>query len=154
MIKNWEVKNFKSIYSKKNLDFGGITLFAGANSSGKSTILQSILLATQTLQSQVATRPVVLNGHIVRLGTFDDILSNGVNDREVSIGFQLKRASEDERASLAVGRHYYSREHFEKMTSVAVDFSFSADGMGETKESLQLQPTLKKNESSIFIGRQ
>ena len=66
-----------------------LTIFAGANSSRKSTLIQSLLLTAQTLQSPVQTRPVILNGHIVRLGAFDDVVSNGFQSNKIVIGFEL-----------------------------------------------------------------
>lgn len=49
MINRWILNNFESINEEKNLELRPLTLFSEANSSGKSTILQSILLVTQTL---------------------------------------------------------------------------------------------------------
>ena len=40
MIKEWKLNNFKSIDQEKDLEFRPLTIFTGANSSGKSTILQ------------------------------------------------------------------------------------------------------------------
>ena len=53
MISKWRLFNFKSVRKETTVSFAPLTLFAGANSSGKSTILQSILLIVQTLQSNV-----------------------------------------------------------------------------------------------------
>ncbi|MCX7220400.1 MAG: AAA family ATPase, partial [Burkholderiales bacterium] len=75
MIKQWSVSNFKSCQEKVKLEFAPLTLFVGQNSAGKSTIIQSILLTAQTLQSNVISRSVVLNGRIIRLGGFSDIRS-------------------------------------------------------------------------------
>ena len=44
MITKWKVFNFKSIRKETELDLGLLTIFAGANSSGKSTFIQSVLL--------------------------------------------------------------------------------------------------------------
>ena len=70
MIKKWNLTNFKSVLKKTELKFEPLTIFAGANSSGKSTIIQSILLATQTVQNNVTSRSVVLNGHISKFGSY------------------------------------------------------------------------------------
>lgn len=74
MITTWTIENFKSVSDKTSLNMKPLTVFAGPNSSGKSTLIQSILLTAQTLQSSVDSRSVVLNGHILRLGSFDDII--------------------------------------------------------------------------------
>ena len=49
MLKHWTIKNFKSFEGKTDLAFTPITVFAGANSSGKSTVIQGILLMKQTI---------------------------------------------------------------------------------------------------------
>ena len=71
MITNWKVSNFKSIRDETELHLAPLTLFAGANSSGKSTFIQSILLVAQTLANKVSSRSVVLNGALTSLGQFD-----------------------------------------------------------------------------------
>lgn len=53
MITKWTVSNFKSIVKETSLDLATLTLLAGPNSSGKSTILQSLLLVSQTLSHKV-----------------------------------------------------------------------------------------------------
>jgi len=88
MITKWHIAGFKSVKDKISLNLAPLTVFCGANSSGKSTVIQSILLTAQTLQSQMGSRPVVLNGSLVRLGSFSDIASQ--NGTEIiDIGFEL-----------------------------------------------------------------
>jgi predicted ATPase len=48
MITRWRLFNFKSVRKDTTVDLAPLTLFAGANSSGKSTIIQSMLLIAQT----------------------------------------------------------------------------------------------------------
>jgi len=73
MIKEWKLNNFKSIDQENDLEFRPLTIFTGANSSGKSTILQSILLVTQTLQSPIASRSILLNGWFKKFGSYSDL---------------------------------------------------------------------------------
>jgi predicted ATPase len=86
MITEWRLSNFKSVRRPTNLRLAPLTIFAGANSSGKSSLIQSILLISQSLTSQVIQRPLLLNGPLVRLGNFDDIRSFG-GDNAISIGW-------------------------------------------------------------------
>lgn len=79
MILNWGLENFKSI--KDNMPFielGRLNVIAGANSSGKSTFIQSILLMMQTLANRdnVAFQA---NGELIKLGEADDIWHYGQN---------------------------------------------------------------------------
>ena len=46
MLKNIHIKKFKCL-EDENLELGGLTILAGKNSSGKSTVLQSILIAAR-----------------------------------------------------------------------------------------------------------
>ena len=153
MIKSWTVKNFKSVYDSTTLDFAPLTVFAGANSSGKSTIIQSMLLAVQTIQSPAGQRSVVLNGHITRLGAFRDILSNEADDRMISIGMTVKPNVSSESSSPMSGRFmYYSTEDFfDTVDTVSCLFSFSAGAGDAERDTLQLQPQLEKSEI-IFNG--
>jgi predicted ATPase len=64
MIAKWKLANFKSIREETELSMGPLTIFAGPNSSGKSTFIQSILLVSQTLTSNVRSRSVILNGYL------------------------------------------------------------------------------------------
>jgi predicted ATPase len=70
MLKSWSIENFKPIINSGELKLAPVTVLAGLNSSGKTSLLQSILMIAQTLSNQVADRPLILNGPSVRLGTF------------------------------------------------------------------------------------
>lgn len=89
MINKWILDNFKSINQEKELPFRPLTIFTGANSSGKSTILQSILLVTQTLQDSIPSRSIVLNGWFKKFGSYDDIVHRRDFGKDIKIGFEL-----------------------------------------------------------------
>ena len=74
MLTRWVVANFKSIYDKVELDLAPLTLLVGPNSSGKSTIVQSILLLAQTLASRRSEAELILNGELIRLGVLNDLM--------------------------------------------------------------------------------
>ena len=101
MIASWKLFNFKSVKNETTLDFGPLTIFAGPNSSGKSTWIQSILLITQTLSHRVRSRSVVLNGLLTRLGQFDDLKSFGGDANEIVIGWECIPQAESPLLSLA-----------------------------------------------------
>src|SRR5512136_1871223 len=101
MIKSWSLENFKSVADKTTLQIAPLTIFAGANSSGKSTFLQSILLVAQTLANKVSSRSVVLNGALTKLGQFDDLKSADSDARQIVIGWTCKPIHESQ---LGVGR--------------------------------------------------
>lgn len=88
MLVKWSVGGFKSIYNQEEFELAPLTLFTGANSSGKSTIIQSILVTAQTFQNPIKNNKVLLNGPLIRLGSFEDILSDGLKGK-TTLGFSV-----------------------------------------------------------------
>lgn len=85
-LRKWELEGFRSIRDRVSIDLGQMNVLVGANSAGKSSLIQSILLAAQTLGTAWSPRPLVLNGSLVQLGLPEDC----VNERtrgEFSFGF-------------------------------------------------------------------
>lgn len=90
MILRWYLNKFKSVSTPTDLPLRPLTVFAGPNSSGKSSMLQSVLLIAQTLTSKIPRRHLVLNGDILKLGTFSDVVSDTAGkDQSLEIGFDL-----------------------------------------------------------------
>lgn len=92
MLSQWTVGNFKAIDESITLDLSPVTVLAGANSSGKSSLLQSILLVAQTLRAKPGEQPILLNGEYVRLGYISDVLHNGKTSEPCVVGFQMTQA--------------------------------------------------------------
>jgi predicted ATPase len=91
VIHSWTLRRFKAVQGA-TLRFRPLTVFAGANSSGKSTVIQSMLLTAQTVQTRSHNRPAVLNGSLVRLGAFDDVITQRRTQESVTIGFEITGA--------------------------------------------------------------
>jgi len=60
------VEGFKSIRKRTEIAFRPLTILAGANSSGKSSILQPALLMKQTLEAPYDPGALLLDGAHVR----------------------------------------------------------------------------------------
>lgn len=75
MLKTIALNGFKSFYGTQPVVFGKLTILAGANSSGKSTLLQPLLLMKQTLESPFDPGALLLEGPNVRITSADQILS-------------------------------------------------------------------------------
>ena len=56
------VKGFKSIAEECEIDIRPLTILAGANSSGKSSIMQPLLLLKQTLEAPYDPGPLLIDG--------------------------------------------------------------------------------------------
>lgn len=147
MITKWKVFNFKSIREETELDLGPLTIFAGANSSGKSTFIQSVLLVAQTLAHKVGSRSVVLNGALTSLGQFDDLKSNGGASDQITIKCTCRPLPDQD---AAIGRRpqfaprgaiYYGLR-YNQLQEIACEISFDADASSSQRDLFQIQPRL------------
>lgn len=153
MLKTWSLEYFKSVYESNPLEMLPLTIFTGANSSGKSTILQSILLTTQTIQNSIHSKSVVLNGHIIKLGTFDDILSNNQNSKNITIGFDIDTKSIS--ITKRDNRFFRNSIYKENIDDISINckFSFSSKSQEDINDISQLHPDLQSSEVQIVSGR-
>ncbi len=69
------VEGFKSIVSKQEIELGMLTVLAGANSSGKSSMLQPLLLLKQTLEATYNPGALLLSGPNVRFTNVEQFLA-------------------------------------------------------------------------------
>ena len=147
MITKWKVFNFKSIREETELDLGPLTIFAGANSSGKSTFIQSVLLIAQTLAHKVGSRSVVLNGALTSLGQFDDLKSNGSESEQITIKFTCRPLSDQDvsvprRSQFTLRSAIYYGLRSNQLQEVACEISFDADPSSSQRDLFQIQPRL------------
>ena len=159
MITKWTVSNFKSFRDETELEFGPLTIFAGPNSSGKSTIIQSVLLIAQTLAHKVGSRSVILNGTLVSLGQFDDLKSNGGTSDQITIKCtcerrQGKNAAIGRRARFGPLRPFQFKHRPDQPREVTCTVSFGANGSGAQPDLFQIQPQLFSSRLSCNSGNQ
>lgn len=69
------VEGYKSIGKKRSVELKGLTILAGANSSGKSSFMQPLLLIKQTLDSDFDAGSLLLDGPNVKLTDSSEIIS-------------------------------------------------------------------------------
>jgi predicted ATPase len=89
-LRRIDLRDFKSV-SQASVSLRPLTVVVGANSSGKSTLLQAILAVTQAVRAGTGTAEFPLNGEFVRLGTFDETRNflTSSDDRPLSVAFEL-----------------------------------------------------------------
>jgi predicted ATPase len=131
-LRSWTIKNFKSVRDE-TVEFGPLTILVGPNSSGKSSLIQSILLATQAAQSSAIGNSFPLNGPLVSLGGFHDVVSAQAKQKSVSFGgvfspgFPHSGAQLRGRELSAAARHRLS----------------PLDGEGESSDQIRWEVTLR-----------
>ena len=111
MLKTWHLENFKSYRNPPIFKLGPINILSGANSSGKSSLIQSILLLKQTLQYGSSGRSLTLNGPLLRLGSFSDIRNFDSYNENIKIGMSFD-FSKDYNLSNAERRNEFYHKHF------------------------------------------
>lgn len=72
MITGIQLKHFKC-FSSLDLRLGKVTLLTGKNSTGKSSVIQALLLLHQSLNPMTSPPALVLNGDFANLGSVNDV---------------------------------------------------------------------------------
>ena len=86
MIDSLRLKNFKC-FRDQTISFGRLTVLAGLNGAGKSSVIQAILALHQWSDVHEG-RP--WRGPLVNLGSFRDVLHDGASDDTVRIEASLR----------------------------------------------------------------
>lgn len=75
-LRGISISGFKSIAEKISMELKPLTILAGANSTGKSSMIQPLLLLKQTLEEAYDPGSILLNGPLVKFSSADQILSH------------------------------------------------------------------------------
>lgn len=85
MLKSIGLENYKcfeklKVDNKEELEIAPLTVLCGVNSSGKSSIIKSLLMMKQSYESSYDENRLLLNGIYTKNGFFSDVVTNGVSD--------------------------------------------------------------------------
>ena len=113
-IRTIALKGFKSFAEPRAIEIRPLTVLAGANSSGKSSALQPLLLLKQTLEHSFDPGPLLLDGPHVRFDSAAELFSRssgrGLADdfeigmrinSDLSLNWSFRRTPDD---NLQIGR--------------------------------------------------
>ena len=155
MITELSVQNFKSWKDTGKLHLAPLTGFFGANSSGKTSILQTLLMLKQTVERPPDWKGVIDFGDdssLVNLGSFDDLIHGHRRDAplQVSISwnlseklslpgvdevdtlsFDLSVDNVENAASMVSFNYIASEKHFRVRQDGLDTYSFSTPNMSE-----------------------
>ncbi len=162
MITELSVQNFKSWKDTGKLQVAPLTGFFGANSSGKTSILQTLLMLKQTVE-----RPPDWNGVIdfgddsslVNLGSFDDLIHQHRRDVPLKISLSWKFSEKlnlldmDEADTLSFELSVFDNEN--SVPGVSFNYrvdrqSFSVDWNGQDVNFLTVPFKLAYHDESLF----
>jgi len=100
MLTSLEIKNFKGIGARQRIDFAPLTLLFGANSAGKSSILQALVYLHELIERGSAdVDRTELGGHVLELGGFARL----VHQHGTARGIVLRAESAPGRTLLSRG---------------------------------------------------
>lgn len=90
------LSGFKSFRERTEVALGDLTILAGANSAGKSTLMQSLLLMKQTLEASYDPGPLLLSGPNIIFSSAKQLFWNAPGDqaKELTLGIRLNDDSE------------------------------------------------------------
>lgn len=101
LVDIWGIGDFKSIVAAQ-LDLVGprLNVITGTNSSGKSSLIQSLLMLAQTADRG---GQVTLNGPLVRLGTPKDVVRDGQHGMDLSLTIDATETRAGHAAQAIIG---------------------------------------------------
>jgi hypothetical protein len=97
------VAGFKALRAPARIELRPLTVIAGANSGGKSSAMQPLLLMKQTLEASYDPGPLLLDGPHVQFTLLSQLLSRGRRKDDVAESFQLSFGPNEPAAKRAPG---------------------------------------------------
>jgi len=98
MLKSISLENYKcfeklKVDDKDELEIAPLTVLCGVNSSGKSSILKSLLMLKQSYEDNSVSNYILLNGKYIDNGTFNEVVFDNAKESYFSISnsFEIKR---------------------------------------------------------------
>ncbi|HEY89625.1 MAG TPA: AAA family ATPase [Thermoflexia bacterium] len=91
-ISRLHLSNFKAFKDKQNIELLPLTIVAGVNSSGKSALLQSLLLAQDTLSSnKLSEQPLLYSSDRLKFTRFHELIFGKPNRyvKGIGLGFSM-----------------------------------------------------------------
>lgn len=74
MLKSISLENYKCFKEKTDIEIAPLTVLCGVNSSGKSSILKSLLMLKQSYENESPYNEMLFTGDYVDNGFFDDVV--------------------------------------------------------------------------------
>jgi predicted ATPase len=85
VLSSIKLRNFKA-FSDQTFPLAPLSLFMGENGAGKSSVIQSLLLLRQSMDSgDLVGRSLNLNGHLCSIGAGVDLLRQGADEEEITV---------------------------------------------------------------------
>jgi len=93
MLTKIRIKNFKCFQDTGNLEIRPLTFLVGPNSSGKSSILQMLLMLRQTVDSTDIENPLAANDGWIQLGAYPEFIYKSEYKKELEVELEFSPRS-------------------------------------------------------------
>lgn len=135
MLKSISLENYKCFKHLNSLDIAPLTILCGVNSSGKSSILKSLLMMKQSYEKSSATNYMTFNGKYIDNGTFNEIISKNStgnffrigNSFEITKNTNTKTITKDTTSFRDLCRLYYDNRIEKFLINISIDI-VNSDG--------------------------
>ncbi|TGQ89975.1 DUF3696 domain-containing protein [Mesorhizobium sp. M8A.F.Ca.ET.208.01.1.1] len=142
MLSALDLRNFKA-WREAKIDFAGITGLFGTNSSGKSSLVQFLLMLKQTREERDRATVLQLNGPYAELGQFSDVINDGDISKRLQWDIRFTRQNNitlqdaaESKAAIAASSKVFSissevaaerlsRTHTFSMRTIFLEYSLS-----------------------------
>jgi len=132
------VGGFKSIAQEQSIEVRPLTILAGANSSGKSSIMQPLLLLKQTIQATYNPGALLLDGPNVQFTSADQLLSVITSQSRFLVGYKTSG-----RPAVAVSYERQSDQNFDVANMIVGDTEQNTFTVGMTHHEILRLPMLR-----------
>ena len=151
MITDVHLYNFKC-FKEEKFNFSKLNLLTGINGRGKSSLLQSILLLSQTFRKLKNPHKLLFNGEWVELGSFDDIRNVNLDEKlikiriitdddiENDIVFEFTEFEKNERIAELIGLIINGEDKFVEMSDSSGESESTIDGKSPKKYLSSIEP--------------
>jgi predicted ATPase len=133
-----EVTGFKSAIDPVRVNFRDITILAGVNSAGKSTIMQPMLLIKQTIEKPFDPGALAIDGPLARFTNADQFFSHRVS-KDAAQEFRVRFENGAVKTTFTYGRS----------ASAGIDLTNMSFSRGKKEYSWENRQALTKDHESI-----
>jgi predicted ATPase len=151
-LKNLKIENFKSVKSA-NINLSKLNLLVGANSSGKSSLIQSLLFLAQNARNgneNASFGRMDLNGTLVGFGTYSEVhckfADKGTSPIKFSGTFQLASKNVNRRSNRML-----KKANLSKSKSVEWSMNLGPSGNKADDVALSKESYVKYLENDVLI---
>lgn len=134
MLTSLQLRQFKAWADTGEVVLAPVTLLLGTNSSGKSSLTQSLLLLKQTVESPDRTIHLNLGGDersdYFHFGDFNSVLKQGAPGRQFQIRFGFRRGGQHDRISAGRFEGTYGQTATGAVVIHTLRLGLGADGQG------------------------